>query len=231
MPAPRPLPEPPDPSAGASAADHHRALVGREKQPGCDDVPLVELLGPLAPIENVPAAKWRRGAEGERRTAQLLAPLRRLGWTVLHDRRIPGSAANIDHLVVGPTGVWVIDSKSWRGRIKVLGDGRLWYGRRCLDDDLRVVRWAATEVGRAVGGHGQTRELLPVHPVLCIHGVRLPSPQLPFDGVTLAAPQALLDLLMSASPCLSGSEVARLGARTARSLPAKSSRAPTREKQ
>jgi hypothetical protein len=221
----RSLPDPPDPSAGASAADHHRALLGREGSDGGGDVPLTDLLGPLAPIESAPAAKWRRGAEGERRTAQLLAPLRHLGWTVLHDRRIPGSAANVDHLVVGPTGVWVVDSKVWRGRVRVLGDGRLWYGRRCLDDDLRVLRWAASEIGRALGGRGGTGKPLPVHPVLCIHGARLPRAQLLFDGVNLARPEALLELLTSASPCLAADDIGRLAATAVTSVPAKPSHA------
>lgn len=225
MQVPRSLPDPPDPSAGASAADHHRALLSRKGPEAYDGVPLADLLGPLAPIESAPAAKWRRGAEGERRTAQLLAPLRHLGWTVLHDRRIPGSAANVDHLVVGPSGVWVVDSKLWRGRVRVLGDGRLWYGRRCLDDDLRVLRWAASEIGRALGGHGRTSKPLPVHPVLCVHGARLPRAQLLFDGANLAAPMALLDLLMSASPCLSADEIGRLAATAVTSVPAKPSHA------
>ncbi len=55
--------------------------------------------------------RWRRGAEGEAATAMLLARLPRRRYVVLHDRRIPGSRANIDHLVIGPTGVWVIDTK------------------------------------------------------------------------------------------------------------------------
>ena len=54
---------------------------------------------------------WRHGAEGERRTARLLAPLERRGYQVFHDLAVPGSAANVDHVVVGPSGVYVIDSK------------------------------------------------------------------------------------------------------------------------
>jgi Nuclease-related domain len=46
---------------------------------------------------------------------RLLAPLERHGWAVLHDLAIAGSAANIDHLVIGPGGVVVIDSKQYRG--------------------------------------------------------------------------------------------------------------------
>src|SRR5512132_4412226 len=39
---------------------------------------------------------WRRGANGEQRTARLLAPLERHGWVVLHDLAVPGSRANVD---------------------------------------------------------------------------------------------------------------------------------------
>jgi hypothetical protein len=47
---------------------------------------------------------WRRGATGERRTARLLRRLEDRGWVVLHDLAIPGSQANIDHLLIGPKG-------------------------------------------------------------------------------------------------------------------------------
>ena len=39
---------------------------------------------------------WRRGAQGERRTARLLAPLERHGYQVFHDLALPGSPANVD---------------------------------------------------------------------------------------------------------------------------------------
>ena len=58
------------------------------------------------------AVAWRCGAAGERRTARLLAQLERHGWVVLHDLAVPGSRANIDHLAIGPGGVFVIDSKA-----------------------------------------------------------------------------------------------------------------------
>jgi hypothetical protein len=63
------------------------------------------------------AVAWRQGAAGERRTARLLAPLERHGWVVLHDLAVPGSTANLDHLALGLGGVFVIDSKHYRGRL------------------------------------------------------------------------------------------------------------------
>jgi hypothetical protein len=50
------------------------------------------------------ALAWQRGAEGERHVARLLEPLVQAGWGFSHDLRVPGSKANVDHVVVGPPG-------------------------------------------------------------------------------------------------------------------------------
>ena len=52
---------------------------------------------------------WAVGAVGERKLGGGLDRLRSATTVVLHDRRIPGSKANIDHIVIAPSGVWVID--------------------------------------------------------------------------------------------------------------------------
>lgn len=63
---------------------------------------------------------WQRGLDGERRTGEVLATLAAHGWAVLHDLHWPGRPyANIDHIAIGPTGVFVIDSKNWSGDVVV----------------------------------------------------------------------------------------------------------------
>jgi hypothetical protein len=94
---------------------------------------------------------WRRGVAGERRTARLLAPLERRGWAVLHDLAIPNSAANIDHLVIGPGGVMAIDSKQYRGQLQVDRDGMVWYGRHLLVSALRTTLWEADQADEVLG--------------------------------------------------------------------------------
>ncbi|WP_318280431.1 nuclease-related domain-containing protein, partial [Streptomyces griseoloalbus] len=60
---------------------------------------------------------WAVGAAGEARTARLLAPLVRRGHAViLHDRAVPGSRANLDHLVFTAAGAFYIDTKNWTSR-------------------------------------------------------------------------------------------------------------------
>jgi hypothetical protein len=66
---------------------------------------------------------WNTGAIGEERLGQRLNELSSDTMRVLHDRRIPGTRANIDHLAVTPTGIYVIDAKKYKGRplLKVEG--------------------------------------------------------------------------------------------------------------
>lgn len=66
---------------------------------------------------------WDVGAVGEERVGTRLNELASESLRVLHDRRIPGSRANIDHIAVAATGVYVIDPKRYRGRpsLKVQG--------------------------------------------------------------------------------------------------------------
>ena len=84
------------------------------------------------------AARWMIAHRTERQVAGTLAPLSACGFTFLHDRGWPGarrgSRAQIDHVLVGPGGVFIVDTKCWRG-LTVAG-GRLFRGQADVTDDL-----------------------------------------------------------------------------------------------
>src|SRR5690606_25619338 len=63
--------------------------------------------------EKQTTAAWARGAVGEERLGAALDAIAGDSIAVLHDRRIPGSRANIDHLAITPAGIWVIDAKRY----------------------------------------------------------------------------------------------------------------------
>ena len=68
---------------------------------------------------------WSSGAIGEERVAAALDGIAGESIRVLHDRKIPRSRANIDHLAVTPGRVWVIDAKRYHGKrpeLRVEGD-------------------------------------------------------------------------------------------------------------
>jgi hypothetical protein len=78
------------------------------------------VVGALAP-PNPRAVAWSRGGQGELEVGRYLTSVIDRAGVVLHDRAIPNSRANIDHIAVVPTGVWVIDTKRYRGRVEQRG--------------------------------------------------------------------------------------------------------------
>jgi len=61
--------------------------------------------------------RWRRGAEGEEVVGQVLEGLAADGWHVLHD--VSFGRGNIDHIAIGPGGVFTVETKSHGGRLSV----------------------------------------------------------------------------------------------------------------
>lgn len=204
-----------DPGTAGRSARRHGARL--RPQVPTTAAPLGDLLGPVTPPPTPAATRWDQGAAGEELTARLLAPLTSLGWVVLHDRRIPGSPANLDHLLVGARTVWIVDTKAWRGRIKLLGDGRLWYGRTPLDQILATMRWQAQIVGEHLGQ--RLDQPVTIRPVLCLHGVRLPTDPLAFGGVTLVTGARLLRLLAAGQPANRCEDAQQVAARVAEVFP------------
>jgi hypothetical protein len=149
------------------------------------------------------ASAWRRGAAGERRTARLLGQLERYGWVVLHDLAVPGSRANLDHLVIGPGGVFVIDSKQYRGRLQLDPSGRLWHGRYPLAPTLRAVSWEADRAAQVLPDPG-----LVVVPIVAVHGARVPWGKVVVEGVPVVTARRLASMLRQLPAVLGPERVA-----------------------
>jgi hypothetical protein len=154
------------------------------------------------------ARAWRRGARGERRTAALLVRLEQHGWVMLHDLAVPGSRANLDHLLIGPPGIFVIDSKHYRGRVWRHSDGSLWHGRYPL---APVLRAAAFEAERAAAVLDAPQ--VPTLAVLAIHGASVPWGEPVAGGVPVLAAGRLPATLRALPGVLTPGQVAELADR------------------
>jgi hypothetical protein len=154
------------------------------------------------------ARAWQRGATGERHTARLLDRLGRDGYVSFHDLAMPDSHANLDHLVVGPSGVFVIDSKQWTGHVHQSADGLVWHDHYRLDRTLATVRWQAETLGRLLG--------VPVAPLVCVHGAHIQGGGLRAQGVAVV-PATRLRSALGHDQLLSEVDVERYAA-TARVL-------------
>jgi hypothetical protein len=151
------------------------------------------------------AVAWRRGAAGERRTARLLNPLERKGWAVLHDLAVPGCRANIDHLVIGPGGVFVIDSKQYWGRLQLDPSGRLWHGRYPLAPIVRAVEFEADQAAQVL-----TDPDVVVVPMVAVHGVQVPWGKVVTQGVPVVSARRLPSMLRQLPAILGHERVAAL---------------------
>lgn len=121
---------------------------------------------------------WDQGAVGEERVGADLEAARIRGIEVLHDRRLPRSKANIDHLVIAPAGIWVIDAKRYlSGKLErrdvggwFTTDLRLYVGDR---DKTSLVDGVQKQIDKVRGSLADTRfEAVPVHGALCFVEVR-----------------------------------------------------------
>jgi hypothetical protein len=146
---------------------------------------------------------WAIGAGGEERIGVLLRSLEAEGFTVLHDLRIPGARENIDHLLIGPPGVFVVETKTYEGPVRVRGGELYIKGRRKtaffdqVERQLIAVE-SALEVSNA-------------RAFICVLGGDFPWFGRPAArGIEVTPPKRLIETLRALRPILDQAQVNRL---------------------
>ena len=160
-------------TAGASARREgvrrkaRREAAVRERHP--------RIGGVILALQDAPQHErsWARGAGGEELVEQALARHCR-DVPVLHDRRIRGSRANIDHIAVAATGVWVIDTKRYKGKLQVkplLGKPTLKVAGR---DQTKLVDGLAKQAALVAAAVAELELDIPVRGCFCFVDTELP---------------------------------------------------------
>lgn len=106
---------------------------------------------------------WAKGAAGEERMGKVLESIKSGYVFVLHDRKIPNSKANIDHIVITGSGVWVVDAKKYKGRPELVtksGKQHLFVNGRNRNKIVEGVLWQQGLIVKALGD-------IPVTSALC----------------------------------------------------------------
>ena len=130
------------------------------------------------------------------------------GFRILHDRKIPGSRANIDHIVIGPPGIFVVETKSYKGSLQIRGNEVFVAGRRkngWIDEVNREAAAVQTALAEEVAAHGWT-----VTPIICVHRADLPWFRSEVKGVRIVSGKDLVKRLRKADPLLSPTDVERI---------------------
>jgi hypothetical protein len=115
----------------------------------------------------------RATVQAQKRTIKQLARMERAGYRALHRRPIPDSAEVIDHLVIGPTGVYAIDSEKWDKQlpIRTRNGKQLWLGPESKKDRLEHARWEAGQASERLSA--KLGMEITVQPALAIYGPKI----------------------------------------------------------
>jgi hypothetical protein len=134
----------------------------------------------------LPGVKLTRA---QKQTQHQLNGLEKAGYKALHSRLIPDSEDHIDHLVIGPAGVFSIDSEYWDRHlpIRTKNARQLWHGPFSMKDRLEHAKWEAEQasdlltraanpalLARMPGG------VVHVRPAMAVYG-----PKIPWDVATI----------------------------------------------
>jgi hypothetical protein len=156
-----------------------------------------------------PCGDVLKGYRGERMVADLLGMLEPLGFQLIHgleyvDDR--GKTRNIDHTVIGPSGVFAVETKNWNGRMwKVDGDKLIHNGVDETGSVLQVLAEAKELRRRLDSGHVSVRW---VQALLVSAKSTLPDVRVEFKYVTLIGASDLVPFIRDRPRVLSGSETA-----------------------
>lgn len=170
-------------------------------------------------------------ASGEAATARAIKPLRFQGFTALHDRRLASGAVpgippvDIEHLLIGPPGVFLLDSKNWP-TVQMIGDS-LFVGMDNRETTLKRLDLEAQNLTTAL------RPNLPggikVEPVLVVHTKELrPTPRF-LEGVTILLPDQFPSVFGRMRQVMTASQAAKLAETLDRVLPARAGDKPIKK--
>lgn len=116
----------------------------------------------------------------QRHTRRQLRKLERAGYRAVNNAMLPGTDDQIDHLVIGPAGVFAIDSEAWDKRLPVRTKSgkQLWHGPFSMKDRLEHARWESERAAARLSGAIGTQ--VAVRPAMAVYG-----PKIPWDVATI----------------------------------------------
>lgn len=170
----------------------------------------------------------RLAVDGERAVGQYLERLRERGYQVFHD--VVGDGFNVDHLLIGPGGVFTVETKTWskpvHGPAEIHFDGqRITVSNRVIDRDPVVQAKAQASWVRQVLEESSGKRAA-VHPVIVFPGWYISSPSGALKDVWVLEPKALPAFLEKEPSRLSASDIRLFAFHISRLIRAKEA-APT----
>ena len=167
---------------------------------------------------------WNKGSTGERELAASL--LKNLGdqAIILNDRSVPRTRGNIDHIVIAPSGVWVVDAKNYSGLVQQRDKGgffkidmRLYVGGRDRSKVIDGLDWQVRAVKEVLADVD-----VPVTSAVCFTDAewKLFAKPIEMRGVFVSGPNALARRIGEPGP-LSRDAIQQVAGHLSTALPSK----------
>jgi len=170
----------------------------------------------------IPAAV--RVTSAQRRTRRRLLLARRSGYLTLNGRAIPGTNCIIDHLIVGPAGVFAVDSERWDRRLplRATQGGHLYHGPYSQTGRLKHAQMEAAMAGRLISETLDRKQR--IRPAMVIYGPTVPWTVARIGGVDVFSGRRLRKYLRAQSRArreqrLTHEEIERIHEAADRALP------------
>ncbi len=210
--------------AGGSARDEYERRMARREARVRERFPRAGGLLLKIYEEGQPTKAWKVGAGGEETLGGTFDRIAGPELRVLHDRRIPRTRANIDHIVVCRNGVMVIDAKRYKGRPSLKVEGgffRPTVHKLTVDgrDRTKLVEGMRKQVDLVTAALEDVP--VPVQGFLCFLDADWPliGGAFTIHGVGVLWPRRLRKLLEKEGP-LGSEEIEQIQARLAAAFPA-----------
>ncbi|MGA2452688.1 MAG: nuclease-related domain-containing protein [Solirubrobacteraceae bacterium] len=140
-----------------------------------------------------------RGATGEEHVGELLEELSERGWRVIHDASL--GRGNVDHILIGPPGIFTIETKSHPGPVRVT---------RVHGETLSQAQAQRRAIERVTG--------LEVEPLIVFSRAWVDRPMARRKGVRVVPARMLLRYLSKLEPRLPPEEIERAHTLVAQAL-------------
>ncbi|MCC5848146.1 MAG: NERD domain-containing protein [Verrucomicrobia bacterium] len=155
--------------------------------------------------------RHQRGAAGEEKVARALETLPE-GWHVFHGvplfNRGDGGGKDADHVVIGPNGIFLVETVNWTGRISVEAGEILDQGKAYPGYTLEAIQSAAEDLGELLAGAEDNPPV--VKPLFCAAGGRYAPGVTDRTDVIFREPETLIETLLTPGrQTLTAAEVTR----------------------
>ena len=188
---------------------HDTRLASRREQKAATAPSLSAAIGKLFNRSGDRAAAHHESAAALHGSVGYFDSLVEIGFIVLEDRRLPAARVVLDNILIGPSGVYVVERKQWSGHLAITSDSVYVDGRQRMGSTDDILR--ATHAFEQTMAHELKPVAAPVRSAMLFENATNKTVEGTIDKVLVVGTRGLPKQLRgSADPVLGPETIVRL---------------------